>query len=139
LQARTVELQDLAVSLEAQRRDSETERDRLEAALRGTEDARIVINEAGHILMVNAGYVERFGGSLAPLDAEDESGHRLPPEMAPQQRAARGESFVMPLIIRDREGAPHRFEVTGEPIRSGEPRGGIITLREFAASGVSRR
>jgi two-component system CheB/CheR fusion protein len=66
LQARTVELQDLAVSLEAQRRDSEGERDRLASALLSTADAVIVFNDEGRILMANAGYVERFGGSLTP-------------------------------------------------------------------------
>lgn len=138
LQARTVELQDLAVSLEAQRRDSEGEHDRLAAALFNTADAVILINGEGQILMANAGYVERFGGSLAPLAVTGEGDQPLSPDETPQQRAAHGESFAMVVTIRDREGMPHRFEARGEPIRSGEPRGGVIILREIPADGERR-
>jgi len=143
LQARTAELQDLARAREEERRASEASKKRLETILSGMSDAVLAVGAEGKVVFSNAvfsrtfgdgepgepGAEQRLGGSV-PLG---ENGEKLPPDEAPQRRAARGESFEMRFTLAAQEdGLPRLFEVKCRPIEGGDVGGGVLVIREVA-------
>jgi len=140
LQARSAELQDLARARSQERQESERSLRLLEATLRSMSDAVLAVGPEGETLFCNEAFVETFGevrddesaaellGNRALL-AED--GERLAHEKAPRVRASRGESFQMPFVVDDEDGARRLFEVRGQSIEDGETNGGVIVICEI--------
>ncbi len=138
LQARTVELQENAISLEIQRRASETEREQVAAILASIGDAVLVVDRTGTTMLANDRYTEMFGGPGDPFMAEGEDGQPLPPDQTPQQRAARGESFAMEFTITAQSGSRHWFEATGRPIARDRQHTGVLVIRDITDRSLRR-
>jgi len=145
LQARGIELQDLAISLEAQRYASETERQRLLAMLSGMADAVMVVDSAGQIVLANAAYRDLFDGAEGQLAPEDEHGRALSAALTPRQRAARGEPFSMELFLsrpgRDGASARREYEAKGQPIPdgvTGAVRESVVVIRDTTERSLHR-
>ncbi|MGI8689683.1 MAG: chemotaxis protein CheB [Thermomicrobiales bacterium] len=138
LQARTAELQETAVSLELQRRESETERKRVAAILASIGDAVLVVDRTGATMLANNRYTEMFGSPDNPFVAEDEDGQPLPSDQMPQQRAARGESFAMEFTITAPTGSRRWFEATGRPITHDHQHTGVLVIRDITDRSLRR-
>src|SRR5262249_26017053 len=132
LNARTVELQELAAT-------SEQERARLEAILGSLGDAVLVVNSSGVPQLTNAAYERMFGSSLTPLIPEDENGIPLPTEQTPQQRAARGETFSIEFTAVTPGGVRRWLEASGQAIQGGkQPLGGVVVIRDITERSLHR-
>ncbi len=129
--ARGGELEDLAAT-------AEDERARLAAILVSMGDAVLVVNPDDSIRLTNAAYAKMFGGAGAPFRAEDEEGRPLPPEEAPQSRAARGESFSMGFAVTAPDGTRRHFEANGQPIRDDHGHGSILVIRDITEHSLHR-
>ena len=139
LEARTQEIQAMADAAERQHQVSEEERARLAAILVGMGDAVLVVNPAGEPLLTNASYERMFGSASEPFAAQDAEGHPLEAEATPQQRVARGETFVMEFTLDAGDGARRYFEASGQSIRSGgEGLGGVISVRDVTERSLHR-
>ncbi len=138
LQARTAELQDTAVSLELQRRESESERERMAAILGSIGDAVLVVGFDGERVMANDRYTEMFGSPDDPFVAEGEDGQPLPPDRTPQRRAARGESFEMQFTITAPDSSRCWFEATGRPVSQDAKRIGVLVIRDITDRSLRR-
>lgn len=88
LQARSHELQQSSETLVAERAASEAARARLEAILLSLSDAVLVVDQTGTVILTNAAYGKMFGAADATFASEDDEGHPLPSEAAPQHLAA---------------------------------------------------
>ncbi len=92
-------------------------------------DALLLVNAAGEPWFSNTAYDDlmRQDGHVA-----DEQGQTIPDEARPQARAARGERFSMPLIIRTANGST-RYTAQGYPLPEAETgAGGIVIIRREA-------
>ncbi len=138
LQARSAELQETAVSLEIQRRESDTERERLQTVLGGIGDAVLVVDQTGKPILANARYAELFGGPEVAFVAEGEDGQPLPPEATPQRRAARGESFSMQFTVTGPGGERRWFEANGQPLADMRERSGVLVIRDITDRSLRR-
>lgn len=145
LQARGIEMQDLAVSLEAQRYASETERQRLLTTFGAMVDAVMVVDGAGQIVLANAAYHRIFEDAEVQAVLEDEHGHALPAALTPRQRAARGEPFNIEFFLSHprREGmrARREYEAKGQPIPDGATtaaRASIVVIRDTTERSLRR-
>jgi PAS domain S-box-containing protein len=118
--------------LAGSRRESESQRSRLEAVLRSMDDAVIVVDPNGDRLLTNAAYerlTEQAGGSIRPRDARNRliSRSRLP-----QARAARGESFAMQFRLHGSGGERRWYEARGGPVADEVGvRGGVVVIRDI--------
>lgn len=138
LTARTQEAQALAASLEERRQASVTEQARLTAILLSLGDAVLVVDAAGAPLLANAAYAQMFGGATASFAALDADGRPLPPAATPQQRAARGDTFLMEFTLGE-EGARRYIEASGRPIRNeGDALGGVVSIRDITERSLHR-
>ncbi|HEY8323442.1 MAG TPA: ATP-binding protein, partial [Ktedonobacterales bacterium] len=134
LESRSHELQRAALSLEEQRRTTETEREWLAAILANIADAVLVIDALGDTVQTNAAYAQMFGGADADFDPEDLHGHPLEPENTPHGRTLRGLSGVTEFALTDADGNQSEFEANGQPLRSGDTiTGGVIIIRDVTA------
>jgi two-component system CheB/CheR fusion protein len=140
LQTRTLELRQTAASLGAQQRASETALAQLEAILLSMGDALLVVDPAGTVVLTNAAYRRLFGSPSAIVVPEDEEGRPLPPDAAPQRRAASGASFSMNFTLRGADGTRRWFEAQGEPIRDAieGAAGGVVTIRDITDRTLAR-
>jgi two-component system CheB/CheR fusion protein len=133
LQARSIEQQDLAINLEAQRRESDTERARLRAVLVGIGDAVLVVGQQGETLLTNRAYAEAFGSADARFVALGEDGKPFPPGETPQERAGRGESFAVEFAVGGGARELRRFEATGSPVDAQEAESsGVLVIRDIS-------
>ena len=130
LAARGLELQQLV-------QNREYERARLEAILRSMGDALLVVNRAGGTLLTNAAYAQLFGHADAEVEAGDAEGQPLPADATPQQRAARGEQFLLEFTLTTTPGERHYFEATGQPIAHEDP-GGVVIIRDITERSLHR-
>jgi two-component system CheB/CheR fusion protein len=127
-QSRSIELQDLAMTLEDQRRASDAERGRLQAVLGSMADAVVLVDRNGTPIVTNEAFDRTFLPSVVLLDGH---GHPLQEEATPQQRAARGETFRTRFSIDDLNGERRWFEASGEAIHGPDnEQGGVIVIRE---------
>ena len=130
LAARSQELQQLVQT-------REYERARLEAILRSMGDALLVVNQAGVSLLTNTAYARMFGHADAQVAADDPEGQLLPAEATPQQRAARGETFLLEFTLTTASGKRHYYEATGQPIAH-EDLGGVVVIRDITERSLHR-
>jgi two-component system CheB/CheR fusion protein len=139
LAARTQEAQDLAASLARKKQTSDAERARLAAILLSIGDAVLVVASDEAPLLSNAAYKRLFGEAATPFMALDVDGRPLPAAATPQQRAARGETFLMEFILNTSDVTPRYFEASGRPIESnGEELGGVVTVRDITERSLHR-
>jgi two-component system CheB/CheR fusion protein len=132
LQARGVELQELAVTLDDQRRDSDTDRRRLQAVLLSMSDAVLVTDAGGRPILTNAAFSAMFGDTMEGLQPENEFGEPFPPERLPQRLAASGQTFVLPFTQPAPDGSRRWFEASGQPIRDDDgAEWGVVVVREI--------
>lgn len=121
LHARSVELQALAIQ-------NQHARDQLHAILDAEDDAVIVVDEQGTVLLENSAYaaIHPDGIPGVMLDAQ---GQPLAAEALPGMRAARGERFSAQVGVQ-RDGAVAWFEAQGREVtmENGE-RLGIVRIR----------
>lgn len=136
MQAKSIELMSLAESLKEQRRESESERARLEAVLTGMSDAVVVIDASGQTVLSNSAYQRFFEGS--GLIPEDEAGQPLSADLTPQQRAARGENFSMEFCVSGSAGERRWYEANGQPIEHDGERHGLVVIRDISERSLRR-
>jgi len=125
LQARTIELQAMAIEGEMARRQ-------LRAVLEGIDDAVIVVDEDGAVILRNGAYtgILEGGDGIRLLDVD---GELLAADETPIPRAARGERFRMTFAI-EADGATTWYVATCRPVPSdGNGRLGVVTIRETDA------
>jgi two-component system CheB/CheR fusion protein len=131
LQARSVELRALAAAQAA-------ERGRLAAVLAGMDDAVMVVDREGGMVLTNAAYdalLVRMGGALTPAD---DRGMPIPEDATPRMRAARGESFSLDFTARATDGARYWFDATGRPLEAEEAGAGVVVIRDITDRSVRR-
>ncbi|HEV7126760.1 MAG TPA: CheR family methyltransferase, partial [Ktedonobacterales bacterium] len=146
LQARSQELRQAVAGEATQRQSSEAERARLEAILLSMGDAVLVVDATGAPLLTNAAYTHLFGSLTEPIAAQDLDGHPLAPDAMPQQRAARGEVFLMEFVIAAPDGSNRYFEASGQPIHGTQEQeqeqeqehGGVVTIRDITDRSLYR-
>jgi two-component system CheB/CheR fusion protein len=138
MEGRSVELQDLARTLEAQRRASDAERARLATILASMGDAVLVVDRAGRPVLTNAACERMFGDLAAGFTPEDERGQALAPEDTPQRRAVRGEPFSMPFTLTAADGTRRWFEAHGQPIQGGGQECAVIIIRDITERSLRR-
>ncbi|AGP37709.1 hypothetical protein SCE1572_26460 [Sorangium cellulosum So0157-2] len=135
LEARSREIEELAARIEA-------ERARLSAILRSMADALLVVDGAGRPVLTNDAYQATFG--TGGLTVRDEKGRPVLHEEAPEQRAARGESFQIEFSCPGSGGATRQFEATGHPIGGNGPPAqdaverGVIVIRDITERSIRR-
>lgn len=123
LQARTLELQTLALRGEASR-------EQLRAILDGVDDAIVVVDASGSIVLQNRMYSDLLGKGLGSPTFLDGKGSLLSDEQSPILRAARGERFTVTFQVQSAGGGVADYEAMGHPVAmiSG-PRLGVLTIR----------
>jgi len=114
------------------RREIDAQRARLEAVIRGIDDAVIVVQRAGDIVLANAAY-DRISSALEQLATpRDVRGRRLGKSRGPLARAARGESFEMSFTIERRDGERRWYEAHGAPVDNALGfDGGVVVIRDI--------
>jgi len=114
------------------RREIAAQRTRLEAVLRGINDAVIVVQRSGDIVLANSAY-DRISSSLQQLTApRDVRGRRLAEGHGPLARAARGESFEMSFTIDSPDGERRWYEAHGAPVGAAHDLdGGVVVIRDI--------
>jgi two-component system CheB/CheR fusion protein len=123
LHARTLELQTLALKGEASRQQ-------LRAILDAIDEAIIVVDQNGSVMLENACYTERFDGSVTSLDFTDARGEPLDPGHSPILLASRGETFSLKVQVQSRDGVIRPYQALGRPAIVGTgPRVGVVTIR----------
>src|SRR5579884_4171369 len=135
LHARSIELQELAVSLEAERRAADMERNRLAAILVSMGDAVLVVDTQGQTTLTNAAYETMFGHPEVDFVPQDQEGQPLPADETPRARAARGEAFSMEFTMTSADGTRCYFEAVGQPIGQ---EGGVVVIRDITDRSLRR-
>ena len=130
LAARSQELQRLTQT-------REYERARLEAILMSMEDALLVVNRAGMMLLTNAAYARMFGHADAQFEARDADGQPLPRAETPQQRATQGQAFTQEFTLGAAAGEWRYYEATGRSIPH-EDLGGVLVIRDITERSLHR-
>jgi hypothetical protein len=98
------------------------------------DDALLVVDADGRTVQTNAAYDALTAATDGLIRPEDRAGRPLPADSHPQQRAARGESFRMEVVLPSDAGDRRRHEVIGRPFSlDGRARGGVIVLRALPA------
>ena len=141
LETRTDELGELAAARERQRQAAEADSERLDTILRHIAGAILVVDETGQPVFTNPAYEAMFGPPEAGLAAEGEDGQPLPAGDRPQQRAARGESFVLEFTLTAADGTRRWFEAAGEPVEhAGVDLGacGVVVIRDISDRSIRR-
>jgi two-component system CheB/CheR fusion protein len=123
LHSRTLELQSLALRGEASRQQ-------LRAILDAIDEAIIVVDPNGSVILENACFTERFEGIVTSLEFLAPDGAQPGPETSPILLAARGETFVMKMRVQSPGGVAGLYEASGRPAVVGSgPRVGVVTIR----------
>ena len=136
-QAYPLEREDIthALELEERLRRSEAERLRLDAIVRSMDEALLVVDASGSVVLTNDTYERMFDSrSAAPLtSAADMAGKALAPDDSPTARAAVGGPFNMEFTLTDADGTRRWFTAHGEPIQSadGKRTGGAMTIKDI--------
>jgi two-component system CheB/CheR fusion protein len=138
LEVRGRQIQDMAESLDHQRRASETERARLSAVLLSVGDPIVVVDRTGAPVRANPAYDRTFGHGDGPFLALDASGRLLPAEEHPLRRAARGESFVLEFTTIGQDGTRRHCEATVEPVPDGGVERGVLVIRDVTERSIYR-
>jgi two-component system CheB/CheR fusion protein len=145
LNARSLELQDLALTREQQREEAQIAKDRLEVVIASIGSALVVVDAHGRFLLANRSYDEIMGIADGGGRIEDLEGKPLPPDMLPERRAARGESFNMDFVIVDKGGGRRWFEAVGNPLRDERQAdgamvhsGGVVVIRDMTDRALRR-
>jgi len=116
LHARTGDLEDMASKVAVQQQVIESERAGLGAVLANLDDAVLIVDAGGELVLGNAVYDQLFGPAVE-LSLEDDAGQVLPEADWPQRRLSRGEAFTMSFSIPAPGGARRRrFEANGQPV-----------------------
>jgi two-component system CheB/CheR fusion protein len=126
LQNRTLELQEKAI-------ESETLRLRMHTVLDGLEDAIIVVDPSGSVVVGNAAY--RALGMVDPARdmIRDADGQPFIHSSHPLRRAAEGETFEVAIVCGTVDGfAPFTLQARQVTSSAGE-RFGVVTLRADAS------
>jgi two-component system CheB/CheR fusion protein len=114
------------------------ERARLGAILAAMADAVLVVGPDGDPILANAAHERLFGGGR-PFAPQDDRGRPLPPEQWPDQRAARGESFVVQYSLATGEDGRRWFEASGQPVHTdGGLRWGVVVVRDITERSLRR-
>lgn len=123
LQARTLELQTLALR-------GESFREQLRTILDAVDDAVVVVDASGSIVLQNRLYNEFFGHDVSTPAFMDAKGRTLDDEQSPIMRASRGERFTVTFHVRSASGAMGHYEAMGRPVAMvNGPRLGVVTIR----------
>ena len=139
LAARTREAQEMANTAQQQRQASDAEQARLSAILLSLGDAVLVVDPTGEPLLCNTAYTRLFGDASSSIAARDAQGNPLATPDTPEQRTARGETFVMEFTLEGENGKRRYFEATGQPIQSaGTELGGVIAIRDITERSLHR-
>jgi two-component system CheB/CheR fusion protein len=137
LAARGNELEEIARSLDAQHQQSERERAQLAAIFAGMGDAVLVVTPDETPMVTNAAYVDVFGQGVGVL--ADDMGRPLPPDMTPQARAARGETFSMSFTLTTASGGRTWYEAIGQPVQGdAQTRWGVVVIRNMTERSLRR-
>ena len=117
------------------KRESESERARLQAVLRSMDDAVILVEKSGKTVLSNAAYdglVATLGGASGLIEPLDERGRRINRSRWPHNRAARGETFEMSFTLQPPDANRRWYEAKGAPVGRGLGfRGGVVVIRDI--------
>jgi two-component system CheB/CheR fusion protein len=132
LEARAIELESMTSRLDLQRRDSEADRDRLEAILTNMSDAVLVVDDEGGTILINAAWEAMFGTG-AEIEAQDANGRLLPASEQPGARATGDEPFTMTFTLPGAGNSRRWFEASGRPVQGASgARWGVIVVRDIS-------
>ena len=108
--------------------------------LRNMQEAALVVNRSGEIMLTNTAYRTMFGSATEVPIAEDSSGKPLPPEARPERLALGDKPFDMEFTLTGPEGARRTYQARGEPIhgRGGQLRGGIVVFSDTTDRSLHR-
>jgi two-component system CheB/CheR fusion protein len=125
MQARAVEVQEVTVNLEEQRRSAETERARLATVIEAMPDAILVVDRTGRTILRNGAHQRLLEsgmeGAEPPFDEEEL-----------RRRTAAGEEFALPFVVTGQGGRRRWFEAYGRPVPAemGIGDGGILVVHD---------
>ena len=139
LDARTIGLRQLATALDAQRDTAEVARALLAAILVSIDEAVLVVERGGLIILTNAAYDRRFGSAAPEIKYETVRGESLAPEDHPVKRAAWDAPFTMQFSTRTPDGVRHYFCARGQPLQDGAGSRGVIAIRDVTADHLQRQ
>jgi two-component system CheB/CheR fusion protein len=128
---RTSELEDMANMREAQQQSIESERGRLAAVLAIMDEAVLVMDTRGMVVLTNTAYDQLFPPEAAD-SLMDEHGRPLPEAEWPQNRLAQGETFTLPFMLQSANGAPRRLNASAQSVfgNNGE-QWNVLVIREL--------
>jgi two-component system CheB/CheR fusion protein len=128
LQNRSAELQEVSRAREQEQKQMRTQlQEQLQTLLESVPEPMLVVEPSGHSMLTNEAYRETFGDSGGVT--ADDSGAKLPEDEQPQNRATRGETFIVHLTAARSDGSRHRYEVRGTPVGDESQRGGLVVFR----------
>jgi two-component system CheB/CheR fusion protein len=131
LEARAAELNTLAHLHDARRAQ-------LAAVLSAMDDAVIVVDRDGQVVLTNEAYdalLHLLGGALVPAN---ERGIPLAKDETALVRAARGEVFKLDFTAKTADGSRRWFDATGHPLGPEEGGAGVVVIRDITDRSVRR-
>jgi two-component system, chemotaxis family, CheB/CheR fusion protein len=130
LEARQQQLEHIAASLETERAAARANEGRLVAVLAAMEDAVMVVDSGGRVVLANAAAERWFGATGDRLVAADPDGVPLPREAQPIARMARREAFAIEFTVDAPEGGRRWYEALGRPLVDRPGDAGIIVVHD---------
>jgi two-component system, chemotaxis family, CheB/CheR fusion protein len=135
----TEEVEELAESLEAQRRAAKLKRVSHSKILAAMADAVVVVDGTGRVLLTNSAFDRLFGESAARSRWTDEHGASLPDENMPLRRAAQGGSFTMQFMLVDGDDSRTYFEANCVTITLDDHEtAGVLAIRDITDRSLRR-
>jgi two-component system CheB/CheR fusion protein len=131
LQTRNLEIQELAISVEAARA-------RLNAVLNSLGDAIVLVDSQGRTILTNGLYDELFPTPFELLEVRALDGSTLSEDQLPNRRAGRGEAFQMSASMPDADGNARALSVSAQPLHgegSEGSDGGVLVIRRLGDAG----
>jgi two-component system CheB/CheR fusion protein len=108
--------------------------------LRNMQEAALVVNCTGKIMLTNTAYRTMFGSATEVPVAQDSSGKPLPDEARPERLALGDKPFDMEFTLTAPDGARRWYQARGEPIqgRGGQLRGGMVVFVDITERSLHR-
>jgi len=112
---------------------SDKQRVELEAVLASVPEAIVVVDRSAHPLIASAGYEQLIRVAGGALSFRDQDGEVVPPSAMPFERAARGESVDLELMLLGSDGEQRPYQIAVRPTGLSHTGGavGSVTFRDL--------